>query len=63
MTLTSVTNEVTHLEIPLSEIAPDEARWYDLVSGMEWMAENETLFITLQPYDVIWLAPFLSVRK
>lgn len=58
LTLTNVTSGVTHLEIPLSEIGIDEARWYDLVSGMEWMAENEKLFITLQPYDVIWLEPF-----
>lgn len=58
LTLTNVTSGVTHLEIPLSEIGTDETRWYDLVSGMEWMAENEKLFITLQPYDVIWLEPF-----
>jgi len=58
LTLTNVTSGVTHLKIPLSEIGTDETRWYDLVSGMEWMAENERLFITLQPYDVIWLEPF-----
>ena len=57
LTLTNVTSGVTHLEIPLSEIGTGETRWYDLVSGMEWMAEEETLFITLQPYDVIWLEP------
>ena len=44
LTLTNVTSGVTHLEIPLSEIGTDETGWYDLVSGMEWMAENETLF-------------------
>ena len=58
LTLTNVTSGVTHLEIPLSEIGTDETRWHDLVSGMEWMAENKQLFITLQPYDVIWLEPF-----
>jgi len=58
LTLTNVTRGVTHLEIPLSEIRTNETRWYDLVSGMEWMAEDEKLFITLQPYDVIWLEPF-----
>ena len=58
LTLTNVTSGVSHLEIPLSEIGTDETRWYDLVSGMEWMAENKKLFITLQPYDVIWLEPF-----
>ena len=58
LALTNVTSRVSHLEIPLSEIGNDEVRWYDLVSGMEWMAENGSLFITLQPYDVIWLEPF-----
>jgi len=58
LALTNVTSGVTHLEICLSEIGTNETRWYDLVSGMEWMAENERLFITLQPYDVIWLEPF-----
>jgi len=54
--LTNITEKVCALEIPLSNI--DEKHWYDLVSGMEWIAEEHMLHITLQPYDVVWLEPF-----
>ena len=57
LTLTNVTNKVCHLNIPLYKLGTCETNWYDLVSGMEWMAENQELFITMQPYDVIWLEP------
>lgn len=57
LTLTNVTNRVCHIEVPLSELSTDKTEWYDLVSGMEWMAEGKKLYLTLQPYDVIWLEP------
>ena len=63
LTLTNVTSRVCHIEVPLSELGTDETRWVDLVSGMEWIAENEKLFITLQPYDVIWLEPLSKKVK
>ena len=55
--LINVTEKVCHLEIPLSEIGIDEIHWYDIVSGMEWMADDKRLFLTLQPYDILWLEP------
>lgn len=58
LTLTNVTNEVCQIEIPLSEVGTKEMRWYDIVSGMEWMADDKKLYLTLQPYDIIWLEPF-----
>ncbi len=57
LTLTNVTNKVCHLNIPLVKLGTYETNWYDLVSSMEWMAENQELFISMQPYDVIWLKP------
>lgn len=63
LTLTNVTSRVCHIEVPLSELGTDETRWVDLVSGMEWMVENEKIFITLQPYDVIWLEPLSKKPK
>ena len=57
LTLNNVTNRVCHIEIPISDLGTNESRWYDLVSGMEWMAEDQRLYITLQPYDIIWLEP------
>ncbi|MBE9581547.1 MAG: alpha-glucosidase C-terminal domain-containing protein, partial [Proteobacteria bacterium] len=57
LALTNVTNKACQIEVPLSELGTKETHWYDLVSEVEWMAEDEKLYITLQPYDVIWLEP------
>lgn len=61
LTLTNITSRVCHIEIPLSELGMSETHWYDLVSKMEWMTENQTLYFNLQPYDVIWLKPYCEV--
>lgn len=58
LTLTNVTNGSCHLEVSLSDLGTAETHWFDLVSKMEWMAEDERLYITMQPYDVMWLEPF-----
>jgi sucrose phosphorylase len=58
LTLVNVTNKVCKVEIPLPELGTKETHWYDLVSGVEWMAENQKLYLTLFPYDVFWLMPF-----
>lgn len=63
LALTNVTNKVCHLEVSLSELGTDETCWYDLVSDMEWMAENKKLYVNMQPYDVIWLEPLRQVEK
>lgn len=55
LTLTNVTNRVCKLKIPLSELGVEDTCWYDLVSEMEWMAEDKSLHISLQPYDVMWM--------
>ena len=63
LTLTNVSNKVCKFEVPLHEIGIDEMHWYDLVSGMEWMAENNKLYITMQPYDTMWLEPFSEIKN
>ncbi len=55
--LTNVSNRVCHLEVPVAELGTGEAHCYDLVSGMEWMADDDKFRITLNPYDVAWLTP------
>ena len=55
LALTNVIDRACRIEILLSELGTRETDWFDLVSGMEWMAEDGTLHLTLQPYDVIWL--------
>jgi len=57
LSLINITSKVCHIEIPLSEVGSNEIYWYDIVSGMEWMADDKKLFLTLQPYDIIWLEP------
>jgi sucrose phosphorylase len=63
LALINVTDKVCHVEIVLQEIGIDETYWYDIVSEMEWMADNGTLYLTLQPYDVVWLEPFKEDEK
>lgn len=53
--LTNITEHVVKLDISLSEVGVKTFDWKDLVSDMEWMAEDNILHVTLQPYDVIWL--------
>ena len=63
LTMTNVTNRECTIEIPLSELSLEEARWYDLVNEKEWRAGNSTLSITLQPYDVMWLTPLSEIKS
>jgi len=63
LTLTNVIGKTCDIEIPLSELGVNERQWYDIVSGKEWVVENQNLCMTLEPYDVIWLEPFNEVEK
>ncbi|MDY7032450.1 MAG: alpha-amylase family glycosyl hydrolase, partial [Thermodesulfobacteriota bacterium] len=58
LTLTSVTSNSCHVEVSIAELGSQETHWFDLVSGVEWMAEDGKLYLTLHPYDTIWLEPF-----
>ncbi len=65
LSLINVTAEVIHLEIALvdgekHDLCLPQEHWYDIVSGMEWLAPGHRLAITLQPYDVAWLEPYHS---
>ncbi|HUV83149.1 MAG TPA: alpha-amylase family glycosyl hydrolase [archaeon] len=57
LTITNVTGKECRIEIPMSDIGSSESRWYDLIERKAWLAEDQKLCITLQPYDVIWLQP------
>ncbi len=57
LTITNVTSKECHLEISLPETDTSESQWYDLIGKKAFLAENQKLRITLQPYDVIWLQP------
>jgi sucrose phosphorylase len=57
LTCTNITDRDCRIEAPLSELGTDETKWQDLISNKEYIAENQKIAITMQPYDVIWLQP------
>lgn len=63
LAVTNVTSRPARIAIPLSEITEEDGNWYDLVSGRGWMASDHTLALSLQPYDVMWLAPFRELER
>jgi sucrose phosphorylase len=74
LTLTNVTSRVCRVEIPLSELkvdetssivcqVPEETYWYDLIDKRGWKVREQKLQIVLQPYDVVWLIPFIELEK
>ena len=63
LALINVSNNVCHLEIDctqlkLGNVCIAERHWYDIVSGMEWLAEDGKISITMMPYDVMWLESY-----
>ncbi len=57
LTLTNVSNQPCKISVKISDLNIKKTHWFDIVSEMEWIAEKGTLFLTLQPYDVVWLTP------
>ncbi len=57
LALLNVTGKVCRIEVPLSDLNSEKTHWFDIVSEMEWIVENRSLHLTLQPYDTIWLTP------
>jgi sucrose phosphorylase len=55
LTLTNITGKVVDMKINTSELGNDYIKWYDLIKGKEYIVENKSLALTLQPYDVVWL--------
>ncbi len=62
LSLVNVTDSICHIDVPVSRLAVEVSHWYDLVSKMEWIADDGGLHLTLQPYDVIWLEPYRPAR-
>lgn len=57
LALVNVTSKVCRIDVSLSDLNSKETHWFDIVSEMEWIAEDTSLHLTLQPYDTIWLTP------
>ncbi|MDJ0719364.1 MAG: hypothetical protein QNJ54_34960 [Prochloraceae cyanobacterium] len=56
-------NRVCQIQIPLAQLEVEETNWYDLVGGRGWIAEQQKLSLTLAPYDVVWLIPFMELER
>ncbi|NET33207.1 MAG: sugar phosphorylase [Cyanothece sp. SIO1E1] len=63
LALTNVTPRVCQIQIPVSELGIQENHWYGLVGQRGWMTQDQVLTVTLQPYDVVWLMPFVELEK
>jgi sucrose phosphorylase len=63
LTLANVTSHETQITISFLEIGIEENYWYDLIQLRGWIANNDKLIVTLQPYQVIWLIPFAEIEK
>ena len=74
LTLTNITNKVCQIEVPLSQLqlensnsitcaTPDDTYWYDLVGKRGWRVQQQKLTLVLQPYDLIWLIPFVELER
>jgi sucrose phosphorylase len=63
LAMTNVTNNACSVEILWDELSVGESHWFDLVSKKEWQAKNKKLFITFEPYDVIWLKPVSELKE
>lgn len=63
LAVTNVTAQPVRIEISLTQVSEDDGNWYDLVAGRGWMASDHKLVLLLQPYDVMWLAPFGELER
>jgi sucrose phosphorylase len=55
LALINVSPQVCHTQVDVAGLEIEDVLWHDLVSDMDWEAENGLLQLELMPYDVIWL--------
>jgi glucosylglycerate phosphorylase len=63
LTLTNVTRMKRKVEIPIEEVKRCEGPWQDLLSEKKFSPKKERLSLTLQPYEVLWLAPLSQTTQ
>jgi sucrose phosphorylase len=55
LAFTNVTRNKVSIEVGLAELDIRENHWFDLLSEKDYRADNGTLSLSFEPYDVIWL--------
>jgi len=63
LSLINVTSRPTDLEIPIDMLKTDETRWHDIVSDMEWEADEGMLYVRVLPYDIFWMTPYKEAQS
>ncbi|MDD5476227.1 MAG: alpha-amylase family glycosyl hydrolase [Syntrophales bacterium] len=63
LAITNVTERRSRIEISCGELGFVESQWYDLVAGRGLVVRDGKLAVELEPYDVLWLAPFSEIER
>ncbi|MFQ5964150.1 MAG: sugar phosphorylase [Candidatus Scalinduaceae bacterium] len=57
LSLINVTDDKCHVTIPMKTVHIFKQEWYDLVGQDMYTFKDESINLTLKPYDVVWLEP------
>lgn len=61
--LINVTDSPQKISIPEKDLGVRSAIWTDLLGGHGWSVAGSRLKVTLAPYEVFWLAPFVELES
>ncbi len=63
LSLINVSDEPCHVMIPLQTVSIDKQEWFDLVGQKPYTFKEESISLTLSPYQVSWLTPRYQTDK
>jgi len=57
LSLINITDKDCHVTIPMKSVCIFKREWYDLIGQNKYTFEEDSINLTLKPYDVVWLEP------
>ncbi len=57
LSLINVSDDEVQITIPMKTVQIFKQEWYDLISQDKHIFKDESVNLTLKPYDVVWLEP------
>jgi len=63
LAITNVANKECSISVSLAMIGVEGDHWYDLVGRRGWRAIRGSIKLVIQPYDVLWLAPYGDLER
>jgi len=63
LAITNAANKECTISVSLETIGVEGDHWYDLVGRRGWRATRGSIELTIQPYDVLWLAPYADLER